>query len=235
MNRQINDNGIPLVNGLDVLISVPILSNEYLSFNNSFTTSTLSTSNIVTSTSSYATEAVSSVGLPNYSNSNWYRFSSVSETKPTSTDNTITLPVAVSRGVSSTSGIFQELKQLIKGQEYTITINFHNSNDVGTLGISTLYNSTIQPYPLTQSSITTYTLPLSSINLDFKAYSTADILFIDFTSSVSGNSASISSISVKEKNNYLIPLLTELDSGTTKVLRRKYNTSIPLDEGQPRD
>ena len=133
--------------------------------------------------------------------------------------------------MSSISGIFQELKQLIKEQEYTITINFHNSNDVGTLGISTLYNSTIQPYPLTQSSITTYTLPLSSIDIDFKAYSTADILFIDFTSGVNGNSASISSVSVKEKNNYLIPLLTELDSGTTKVLRRKYNTSIPLDEG----
>lgn len=232
MNRQINDNGIPLVSGLDVLISVPILSNEYLSFNNSFTTSTLSTTNIVTSTSSYATEAVSSVGLPNYSNSNWYRFSN-SEAVASSIDNTITLPAAVSRGVSSISGIFQELKQLIKEQEYTITINFHNSNDVGTLGISTLYNSTIQPYPLTQSSITTYTLPLSSIDIDFKAYSTADILFIDFTSVVNGNSASISSVSVKEKNNYLIPLLTELDSGTTKVLRRKYNTSIPLDEGQP--
>ena len=71
MNRQIDDNGIPLVSGLDVLISIPILSNEYLSFNNSFTTSTLSATNIVTSTSSYATEAVSSAGLPNYSNSNW--------------------------------------------------------------------------------------------------------------------------------------------------------------------
>lgn len=234
--EQINSRGQALEEGLDVFISVPILSNEYLSFNDSITTSTLSTTNIITSTSSYATEAVSSVGLPNYSNSNWYRFSSVSETIPTSIDNTITLPVSVSGGVGSTSGIFQELKQLIKGQEYTITINFHNSNDVGTLGISTLYNSTIQPYPLTQSSITTYTLPLSSIDLDFKAYSTADILFIDFTSDVNTNSASISSISVKQKNNYLIPVVTEfIGLGMSKVLRRKYNTSIPLDEGQPRE
>ncbi len=231
MNRQIDDNGIPLVSGLDVLISVPILSNEYLSFNDSFTTSTLSTTNIVTSTSSYATEAVSSVGLPNYSNSNWYRFSN-SGAVASSIDNTITLPVLVSRDVSSISGIFQEMKQLIIGQEYSININFHNSSNVGSLGVSRLYNSTIQPYSLIQSDITTYTLPLSSITLDFKAYSSADILFIDFTSDVNNSLASISSISVKEKNNYLIPLLTELDSGTAKVLRRKYNTSIPLDEGQ---
>lgn len=232
MNRQIDDNGIPLVSGLDVLISVPILSNEYLSFNNSFTTSTLSTTNIVTSTSSYATEAVSSVGLPNYSNSNWYRLSN-SEAVASSIDNTITLPVLVSGDVSSISGIFQEMKQLIIGQEYSININFHNSSNVGSLGVSRLYNSTIQPYSLIQSDIITYTLPLSSITLDFKAYSSADILFIDFTSDVNNSLASISSISVKEKNNYLIPLLTELDSGITKVLRRKYNTSIPLDEGQP--
>jgi len=231
MNRQINDNGIPLISGLDVLISVPILSNEYLSFNDSFTTSTLSTTNIVTSTSSYATEAVSSVGLPNYSNSNWYRFSN-SGAVASSIDNTITLPVLVSGDVSSISGIFQEMKQLIIGQEYSININFHNSSNVGSLGVSRLYNSTIQPYSLIQSDITTYTLPLSSITLDFKAYSSADILFIDFTSDVNNSLASISSISVKEKNNYLIPLLTELDSGTAKVLRRKYNTSIPLDEGQ---
>ena len=229
MNRQINDNGIPLISGLDVLISVPILSNEYLSFNNSFTTSTLSATNIVTSTSSYATEAVSSVGLPNYSNSNWYRFSN-SGAVASSIDNTITLPILVS---SSVSGIFQEMKQLIIGQEYSININFHNSSNVGLLRVSRLYNSTIQPYSLVQSDITTYELPLSSVTLDFKAYSSADILFIDFTSDVDNSSVCISSISVKEKNNYLIPLLTELDSGTTKVLKRKYNSSIPLDEGQP--
>ena len=229
MNRQINDNGIPLISGLDVLISVPILSNEYLSFNNSFTTSTLSATNIVTSTSSYATEAVSSAGLPNYSSSNWYRFSN-SGAVASSIDNTITLPILVS---SSVSGIFQEMKQLIIGQEYSININFHNSSNVGLLRVSRLYNSTIQPYSLVQSDITTYELPLSSVTLDFKAYSSADILFIDFTSDVDNSSVCISSISVKEKNNYLIPLLTELDSGTTKVLKRKYNSSIPLDEGQP--
>jgi len=234
--EQINSRGQALEEGLDVFISVPLLSNEYLSFNDSFTTSTLSATNIITSTSNYATEAVASVGLPTYTNSNWYRFSSGSEIAASSINNTITLPVSVSRGISSTSGIFQELKQLIKGKEYSITINFHSSVEAGTFGISRIYYSTIQPYALTQSDIVTYELPTSSITIDFQAYSTADILFIDFTSDVNGNSASISSISVKEKNNYLMPVVTDFaGSGIAKVLRRKYNSSIPLDGGQPKE
>jgi len=234
--EQINSRGQALEDGLDIFISVPLLSNEYLSFNNSFIPSTLSTTNIITSTSDYATEAVSSVGLPTYSNSNWYRFISGSGASASSSDNEITLPVTVSKGLSNTSGIFQELKQLIKGKEYTIIIDFHNSTVAGTLGVSRVYTSLIKPYPVTQSSVTNFTLPLSRVTLDFNAYSTADTLFIEFTSAFN-TSASISSISVKEKNNYLMPVVTDLIglSGISKVLRRKYNLAIPLDEGQPRE
>tara|TARA_R110000744_G_scaffold150326_1_gene263494 strand:- start:82 stop:783 length:702 start_codon:yes stop_codon:yes gene_type:complete len=230
--EQINSRGQALEEGLDVFISVPFLSNEYLSFNDSFIASTLSTTNIITSTSAYATEAVSSAGLPSYSNSNWYRFSSNSEAIPSSLDNAITLPVIASGGVGSILGVFQELKQLVKGNEYTITINFHNFTGSGTLGVSRLYNSIQPPYSLVQSSVSEYILPTGSVTLDFKAYGTSDILFIEFTS-ILNISASISSISVKEKNNYLMPVVTNLiGSGIAKVLKRKYNTSIPLEEGE---
>ena len=77
--EQINSRGQALEEGLDVFISTPFLSDEYLSFNDSFITSTLSAANIVTSNSGYAISAVSSAGLPAYSNSNWYRFSSNAE------------------------------------------------------------------------------------------------------------------------------------------------------------
>ena len=68
--EQINSRGQALEEGLDVFISVPFLSNEYLSFNDSFISSTLDMGNIVTSSTGYAISAVSSVGLPTYSNSN---------------------------------------------------------------------------------------------------------------------------------------------------------------------
>lgn len=180
--------------------------------------------NIVTSSTGYAISAVSSVGLPTYSNSNWYRFSSDARAAASSIDNTITLPVIASGEVGSISGIFQELKQLIKGNEYTVTINFHNSTSAGTIGVSRLYNSTIRPYSLIQSNVTDYTLPLKSITHDFQAYGTSDILFIEFTSAVDTNSANISSINVQEKNYYKLPVVTDLTgSGIAKVLRRKYN------------
>lgn len=242
MDRQINDNGQALQDGLDVFISAPFFSGEYVSYGGSFLASTLSNSNISTSTASYATEAVSSVNLPTYSNSNWFRFSSdgtsqpsVISTPPTSSVNNIKISSVVDGGGnSSVSGIFQELKQLYTGNEYTVTINLNQNNNIGTLSVSTLYNSRINPYALTQSDVTNYTLPLTQITFNFNAYSTADILFISFESSVNGNEVDISSISVQEKKNYKFPVLTDLTGvGIAKVLRRKYNSSISLDEGEP--
>ena len=243
MNRQINSNGQALEEGLDVFVYYPFLSGEYVSYGNSFLPSTLSTSNISTSTASYATEAVSSVNLPTYSNSNWFRFTSdgtsqpsVVSTPPTSSVNNIKLSAVVDRGSnSSVSGIFQELKQLYTGNEYNVTINLNQNDSTGTLSVSTLYNSRISPYDLEQSDITTYELPLTQITLSFKAYSTADILFISFESSVSGSEVDISSINIQEKNYYQFPVTTNLiGSGVAKVLRRKYNSSVPLEEGQPK-
>ena len=138
MDRQINDNGQALQDGLDVFISAPFFSGEYVSYGGSFLASTLSNSNISTSTASYATEAVSSVNLPTYSNSNWFRFSSdgtsqpsVISTPPTSSVNNIKISSVVDGGGnSSVSGIFQELKQLYTGNEYTVTINLNQNNNI---------------------------------------------------------------------------------------------------------
>ena len=234
MTRQINSNGQALEEGLDVFISVPFLSNEYLSFNDSFIPSTLSASPIASSGVDYAVESVATAGLPTNSNSDWFRYGSDSETTPVSLDNIIRITSVVS-GTSSISGIFQELRQLIVGNEYTITVNFHKTTDIGTFGLSRLYNSSITPYALTQSAVKQYTLPLSSITLDFTATTKSDILFIEFTSTVNGNLTDISSINVQEKSSYQFPVVTNLiGSGVAKVLRRKYNSSVPLEEGQPK-
>lgn len=230
MTRQINSNGQALEEGLDVFISVPFLSNEYLSFNDSFIPSTLSVAPIVSSGEDYAIESVATAGLPTNSNSDWFRYGSNETSVPASLDNIIRI-TSVS---SSISGIFQELKQLIVGNEYTITVNFHKTTDTGTFGLSRLYNSSITPYALTQSAVKQYTLPSSSITLDFIANTISDILFIEFTSTGDTKRTDISSINVQEKSSYQFPVVTNLiGSGVAKVLRRKYNSFIPLEEGQP--
>jgi len=216
MDRQINDNGQALQRGLDVFISVPILSNEYLSYGDSFVSDTLSTTTIDTSTADYATEAVTSASMPTYSNSNWQRYGSdgtiypsVTEVEPFSSNNIIGINAKVTSGVS------------------------HQANILGTIAISRLYNSNTFPSVLTQSDVTSYDLPVSEISLDFIAYSVSDILFIDFSSSVNDSQVKISSISVKEKNSYSLPVIAEMPRiGFSKVLRRVYDQSIPLEEGE---
>jgi len=238
--EQINSRGQALEDGLDVFISAPFLSGEYSSYSSSFIPSTISATNIETSTVSYATEAVGLANLPTYSGSGWFRFSSngtsqTSVTPPISVDNSIKISSAVTRaGVSSVSGVFQELKQLYRGSEYSATIKLHQNTNTGTVKVSTVYKSSILPYPLLESEIKSYEIPSNELTFNFKAYSTADIICITFESTVDGSLVDISSISVQEKKEYKMPVVTDIILvGTSKVLRRRGNPSLPLDEGEP--
>jgi len=238
--EQINSRGQALEDGLDVFISAPFLSGEYSSYGSSFIPSTLSVENIETSTVAYATEAVALANLPTYNGgSGWFRFSSngnsqTSVTPPISVDNIIKISSAAIEGVSSVSGVFQELKQLYKGSEYSATINLHQNTKIGTVKVSTVYKSSRFPYPLLESEIKSYEIPSSELTFNFKAYSTADIICITFESTVDGNSVDISSISVKEKKEYKMPVVSDIILvGISKVLRRRGSATIPLDKGEP--
>lgn len=234
--EQINSRGQALEEGLDVFVSIPFLSDEYLTCNDSFITATLTTTTpISTSTADYVLEAVNAANLPIYANSEWYSYSSDGTThrvvtNPISLDNMITIFSTRLEADISVSGIFQELKQLVKGREYTITVNLHQYDilgAVGSLGISRVYNGV-------QSEVTECAVPAREIILDFTASSTTEVLFLNFSSDVDGDSVNISSISVKAKDYYQLPVVADLTgSGLAKVLRRKYNSFIPRDEGEP--
>lgn len=240
--EQINSRGQALEDGLDVFISVPFLSGEYSSYGSSFIPSTLSSTNISTSTVAYATEAVASANLPTYTSSGWFRFTSdgtsqpsATSTPPTSSVNNINLSAVVDGGGnSSVSGIFQELKQLYTGSQYSASIKLHQNTNIGTLKVSIVYKSPIFPYPLIQSDITSYNLPSNELTFNFKAYSTADIICITFESSVDSSLVDIFSVSVQERKEYKMPVVTDITLvGISKVLRRRFNSSITLDDGEP--
>ena len=238
MSRQINDNGIPLVNGLDVFVPIVTFGNERLSFNDSFTAETMPRTVLPTRLSAYATEAVAGAGLPIFKNSNWFAYgtsgvayTSIGTSVPASENNKIIISAVVNGETgSSHSGVFQELKDLIPNNEYQVTINLTVETQIGTISLSTLYNSIGEGNPLTQSSVAEFSVSseTSQIVMDFKAYSPSDILFIDYSSTINGNSVEISSISVKEKYQYRLPVI--VDSST--VLARKYISAMPLDEGE---
>lgn len=243
MIRQINDNGMPLVSGLDVFVAFPIFGEERLSFNDSFTSGTIPRTTLPTRLSTYATEAVAGAGLPIFKNSNWFAYgtsgvayTSIGTSIPSSDSNKIIISAVVNAKTgSSHSGVFQELKDLIPNNEYQVTINLTAETQVGTLSLSTLYNARTEGNPLTQSNVTEFSVSsgTSQIVMDFKAYSPSDILFIDYSSTINGSSVEISSISVKEKNQYRVPVIVDSPlTGSSTVLARQYNSSIPLDEGQ---
>lgn len=243
MSRQINDNGMPLVSGLDVFVPIITFGDERLSFNDSFTAGTIPRTAVSTRLSAYATEAVAGAGLPIFKNSNWFSYgtsgvayTSIGASIPSSDSNKIIISAVVSGETgSSHSGIFQELKDLIPDNEYQVTINLTNASAVGVIAVSRIYNVQLDTLVLTQSNVTEFSVSptTSQIVMDFKAYSPSDILFIDYSSTVNGNSVEISSIYVKEKNEYRVPVFVDSPlTGSSTVLARQYNSSIPPDEGQ---
>ena len=240
MIRQINDNGMPLVSGLEVFVPVVTFGDERLSFKDSFTAETIPRTVVPTRLSAYATEAVAGAGLPIFKNSNWFAYgtsgvayTSIGTSVPASDNNKIIISAVVSGETgSSHSGIFQELKDLIPDNEYRLTINLTNASALGRIAVSRIYNVQLE---LTQSNVTEFSVSptTSQIVMDFKAYSPSDILFIDYSSTINGNSVEISSISVKEKNQYRVPVFVDSPlKGSSTVLSRQTNQSIPLDEGQ---
>lgn len=249
LSPQINDNGMALVDGLEIFVAITVLSEERLSYGNNFTPATITGSTKATTTTDYAVQATRNASLPAFINTNWFTFCTsgtsypdVSGSPPTSVDNIITINSVNPEGVSSHSGIFQELKTLIIGNEYRLTIDLPYSASVGTLDISRIYNvengddsgGVILPV-ITQSEVTSFTLPQSQITLDFTAQTPSDIIFIDYSSSVQpSNSVQISSISVQAKDVYEAPVMVNFPiTGRSKILKRRPNSTIPLDEGQP--
>ena len=213
--EQINSRGQALEDGLDVFISVPFLSGEYSSYGSSFIPSTLSSTNISTSTVAYATEAVASANLPTYTSSGWFRFTSDGTSQPSATS---TPPTSSVNNINLSAA----------------SIKLHQNTNIGTLKVSIVYKSPIFPYPLIQSDITSYNLPSNELTFNFKAYSTADIICITFESSVDRSLVDIFSVSVQERKEYKMPVVTDITLvGISKVLRRRFNSSITLDDGEP--
>ena len=229
MIRQINDNGMPLVSGLEVFVPVITFGDERLSFKDSFTAETIPRTVVSTRLSAYATEAVAGAGLPIFKNSNWFAYgtsgfayTSIGTSVPASENNKIIISAVVNGETgSSHSGIFQELKDLIPDNEYRLTINLTNASALGRIAVSRIYNVQLE---LTQSNVTEFSVSptTSQIVMDFKAYSPSDILFIDYSSTINGNSVEISSISVKEKNQYRVPVFADSPlKGSSTVLSRQ--------------
>ena len=124
--------------------------------------------------------------------------------------------------------MYQKLSGLLVGFEYEVTINFHYSANVGTISFSRFYYANENFTTAIQTAVTTASLPSKQITFTFTAITTNDIVFFDYSTTEEISSCFISSIEIKEKNDYLIPIVADIPRvGLSKVLRRKYNEAIP--------
>jgi hypothetical protein len=237
--RQINDEGQALQGGLDVFVSIPVYSGEYLTFGNSFLLQTLTGApDYASSTADYAAEVIDNA--PPTTLNTWYRYHTEGTLypaviAPSTTTNMLTM-LGVYSAASSHSGMYQKLSGLVTGLEYQVTINFHDISAIGTITFSRFYYANQNFTTAIQTEVTTYEIPSKQATFTFTAKSTSDIVFFDYSTTEASESCTISSIEIKEKNNYQIPVIVDLQRiGFAKVLRRNYNESDFFDVGEPKE
>jgi hypothetical protein len=224
--NQINSEGQALQNGLDVFISIPVYAGELLSYGDSFLTLTITGApDYASSTLSYDSEVISNAPATNPNV--WYRYHTEGTSYPVALAPLSSTNMLSMQGVfsilSSHSGMYQKLSGLLIGNEYQVTINFHENNAVGSLSFSRFYYANENSTTAIQTAVTVYTLPTPQITFSFTAKSISDIVFFDFSTTSASSSCSISSIKIQEKNNYQMIVVTELaDGNMCKVLRRKF-------------
>lgn len=233
--RRVSDGGQALSAGEDIFSTTIVYGNDILAYGNSFLRETLNVSNVIkTSNVNYALEAVSSVSTTN----EWYSFYTDGTSYPTvspcaSDVNVIQLYKSQSDDAVGHSGLIQKLNNLHIGQTYCIKIDFHRSSINASISFSTFYHKIRRQYisNYIQSEVQTLNLPSQSISFDFTAYTSSDILFIDYFSSVSSETnTKISSISVKRKEECLLPVLNNNGYGLEKILKLSVHGAVEESE-----
>tara|TARA_R110002167_G_C12699172_1_gene653213 strand:- start:8 stop:733 length:726 start_codon:yes stop_codon:yes gene_type:complete len=232
--KQINSQGKALSMGCEIFTSIPVYSGEYLDYGDSFLLQTLSGATDTDVTiDAYAEEAISTTPPSNINQ--WYRFHTSGEnwgttTAPSTSTNKLTMLGVGLREetLESHSGMYQKLSGLLVGVEYEVTINFHYSANVGTISFSRFYYSEQNFTNAKRTPVTDYSLPSKKIRFTFTALTTNDIVFFDYSTTAETSSCFISSIEIKEQNNYQLPIIADLSGlGFVKVLHNNDGVGEP--------
>ena len=242
-SKEISSRGIAQKSGLEVFSSVTTYNGEYINWGNPFDYGTqLSTdTDYATTAADPHTDAL--INSPANDIGRWYRYHTSGApytlvSAPTSTTFSFVFYGQKTGGLPSYSGIYQKLS-LVRGEEYQINVQCIISTGSGTLYIKTYkpnINDTLTSIEYTETSSTSITYPISNtstglITSTFTAETANDIIQIYFTTEeTSSINVSISSISIKEKQEYLVPVYaTDKWGNDHKVLRRNSGNILSND------
>ena len=226
-DKQISGGGTPLYSGLEVLSSVTVYGEEQLSYKDSFLTDTLQhATDHATNAADPSLDAVTN-SSPSVAG-DWYIYHThgsgyESVSAPSTATNTMTFNGKVGT-YKAHSGAYQKLSNLEVGQEYFVEVFFRDGGDVCTFTIKHYFeNRAANGNTIILNESKAFTTPISRVSMSFTAQTRDDIILFDITSDVSGNtSVQAYAMSVRKKQEYLVPVLTtNNESCFEQVLRQQ--------------
>tara|TARA_R110002012_G_scaffold320336_1_gene543293 strand:+ start:3114 stop:3860 length:747 start_codon:yes stop_codon:yes gene_type:complete len=241
--QQISGRGVAQESGLQVFRNITTFSGEYLNWGNadSYGTSLGSDTDYTVDNSATDPHLDALTGSRATAVGQWRRYHTDSgsnyaaATAPTSGSGRFTFNGKQHSGNVSYSGMYQ-MMSLQEGETYKIELLTPIDADAGVLYINT-YTPVQSPtviagtFKLTSTANISYPIIRSTIGLvtsEFTARNENDILLVYFTTlETSTTNVDVKNISVKLKEDFLIPIYSEDRFGnTSKVLRRKVGNPI---------
>lgn len=232
--KQITSKGIAQQSGLDVFSTISVYNGEYVNFGNAFAYGTQmgSQSEHGTTETNFVVDALTD--QPPSSAGVWYRFKTTgspftSTTSPASASGYFIFPGQKSGGNNSYSGIYQKVSGLNIGYEYKLSIQSAISSSSGTMYVQTWYDTGIVNSPIWLKGLNgTITFPVSGTStgiseFTFTAQTNNDVLVIYFsTEDTSSINVAITSVSIQERQDYLVPSYVNDRYGNAhKTLRKR--------------
>ena len=226
--KEISSRGIAQQSGLEVFSSITTYNGEYLNFGDAsaYITQLASDTDYATTAADPHTDAL--INSPANDIGRWYRYHTsgapyTSVSAPTSAAGFFIFSGQKTGGLQSYSGIYQKLS-LISGNEYQIEIKTAISASSGSIYVDT-YKPNTGAYTQISTNRIDYPVSNTSTNIitsTFTAETANDIIQIYFTTNdTSSVNVLITSISIKEKQEYLVPVYaTDKFGNDHKVLRR---------------
>jgi hypothetical protein len=237
-NQQITSGGVAQQSGLETFSSIINYTGEFLNWGNAldYVTQLTSDTDYATTAANPLTDAL--INSPATVLNQWYRYHTsgspyTSVLAPESRGGYFIFNGQKSGGLDSYSGMYQKLV-LTQGKEYEVSIKNTINTDTGTMYVKTYTANGSDDF--TETSSATISFPISSASdstskFDFTSVSANDIIVIYFTTtSTNSIDVGIVSISIKEKQEYLLPLYAQDIYGNAhKVLRLNAGNTISDD------
>lgn len=216
------------LSGLEIFASNTVYGDETVGFGNPLFSSNIdSATDVATEEADAPLNAVETTFTAGFTSNIWYKYHTAGTVytpidAPDISGNYARFKGHKDGGTVSFAGIYQKLSGLIVGEEYSISIVVPHGTVAGTIRVKRYYEAGGSVVDSGDSISFTMPYATSILTGSFTASTASDIVLIDFTTETASEvDQFIYSISIKGKEEYLVPIYAEDRYGNAhKILRR---------------